>query len=77
MIISLIRRKQFNKGCLHEKYWEVILDGTGLLYFKEKHCENCLCTVRTGEDGKKTKRKMQAGLRAKRCKTVSEKDKKG
>jgi ribosomal protein S24E len=51
MITSLIRGKQFNRGRLMGKYWRVILDGTGLFYFKEKHCENCLCTTKKdGED---------------------------
>lgn len=29
----------------------MILDGTSLFYFKEKHCENCLVTVKKTEDG--------------------------
>ena len=65
MITSLIRGKQFHKWRLQGKYWKVILDGTGLFYFKEKHCENCLCTVRTGEDGKKTKLYYHKVLEAK------------
>lgn len=51
LITSLIRGKQFNKSKLLGKYWRVILDGTGLFYFKEKHCENCLCTTRKDEEG--------------------------
>lgn len=65
MIKSLIRGKQFNRGRLFGKYWRVILDGTGLFYFKEKHCKNCLCSVRTGEDGKKTKQYYHKVLEAK------------
>jgi hypothetical protein len=65
MVTSLIRGKQFNKNRLLGKYWRIILDGTGLSYFKEKHCENCLCTVRTGEDGKKTKMYYHKVLEAK------------
>ena len=65
MVTSLIRGKQFNKNRLLGKYWRIILDGTGLCYFKEKHCENCLCTVRTGEDGKKTKMYYHKVLEAK------------
>lgn len=65
MITSLIRGKQFNKWRLQGKYWKVILDGTGLFYFKEKHCENCLCTVRTDENGKKTKLYYHKVLEAK------------
>lgn len=44
MVKSLIKGKQFNRNRLLGKYWRVILDGTGLFYFKEKHCDNCLCT---------------------------------
>ena len=65
MVTSLIRGKQFNKNRLLGKYWRVILDGTGLFYFKEKHCENCLCTVKTGENGKKTKLYFHKVLEAK------------
>lgn len=55
MVKSLIRGKQFNKNRLLGKYWRVILDGTGLFYFKEKHCENCLVTTKKTEDGKSIK----------------------
>lgn len=65
MVTKLIRGKQFNRNRLLGKYWRVILDGTGLFYFKEKHCENCLCTVRKGEDGKKTKLYFHKVLEAK------------
>lgn len=65
MIKSLLRRKQFYRSRLGGKYFRVILDGTGLFYFKEKHCENCLCETRTGEDGKKTKRYYHKVLEAK------------
>ena len=55
MVVSLIRGKQFNKNRLLGKHWRVIFDGTGLFYFKEKHCKNCLCTERETADGKKVK----------------------
>lgn len=55
MVTSLIRGKQFNRNRLLGKYWRVILDGTGLFCFKEKHCENCLCMERRTDDGKKEK----------------------
>jgi hypothetical protein len=42
MVKSLIRSKVFYKARLCGKYWRVILDGTGLFYFKERHCEQCL-----------------------------------
>lgn len=68
MIKSLIRKKSFNRSRLQGKYWRVIIDGTGLFYFKEKHCENCLVTTVTHEeDGKiiKSKRYFHKVLEAK------------
>ena len=52
MVLQLIRGKQFYRNRLLGKYWRVILDGTGLFCFKERHCENCLCTTRKDENGK-------------------------
>ena len=65
MIISLIRGKQFNRNRLLGKYWRIILDGTGLFCFREKHCENCLCTTRRTEDGKTVKLYYHKVLEAK------------
>lgn len=53
MVTSLIRGKHFNRGRLLGKYWRIILDGTGLFCFHEKHCDNCLCSTKKTEDGKK------------------------
>ena len=65
MVISLIRGKQFNRNRMLGKYWRVILDGTGLFYFKEKHCENCLCTTKKTDDGKTIKLYYHKVLEAK------------
>lgn len=65
MAASLIRRKQFYKNRLLGQYWRVILDGTQLYYFKEKHCENCLRTTVTDEAGKKTVRYYHRVVEAK------------
>lgn len=65
MVKSLIRGKKFHRGRLSGKYWRVILDGTGLFYFREKHCANCLCTTRKTEDGKITKLYYHKVLEAK------------
>ena len=43
----------------------MILDGTGVFFFKEKHCENCLCTKTKNEDGKIVKRYYHKVLEAK------------
>ncbi|MCD7743796.1 MAG: hypothetical protein LUI13_00630 [Lachnospiraceae bacterium] len=65
MVKSLIRMKTFSRGKLLGRYWRVILDGTGLFYFKERHCENCLVKTVTGNDGKKTKAYFHKVLEAK------------
>ena len=65
MVTSLIRGKQFNRGRLLGKYWRVILDGTGLFYFKEKHCDSCLCTTKKDEDGHSIKTYYHKVLEAK------------
>lgn len=65
MITGLVRGKHFNRGRLLEKYWRVILDGTGLFYFKEKHCENCLSTTIKREDGRTEKLYYHKVLEAK------------
>lgn len=65
MVTSLIRGKQFNRSKLLGKYWRVILDGTGLFYFKEKHCDNCLCTTQKTEEGKTIKLYFHKVLEAK------------
>lgn len=56
MVNRLIRMKSFYGEKLLGQYWKVIIDGTGLFYFKEKHCENCLVeTTAREENGKKVK----------------------
>lgn len=65
MIHSLIRMKSFHRGKLLGKYWRIILDGTGLFYFKEKHCENCLTRTVIREDGTKVKTYYHKVLEAK------------
>lgn len=53
MIRSLIRSKTFNEARIAGGYWRIILDGTGLFHFKERHCENCLKAVHINEDKSK------------------------
>ena len=53
MVRSLIRSKNFNNARLLDKYWRIILDGTGLYVFHERHCDNCLKQLVKGEDGTK------------------------
>lgn len=50
MVKSLIRSKVFHNNRILGKYWPVVLDGTGLFHFKEKHCRNCLVRTVTDEE---------------------------
>jgi hypothetical protein len=52
MIKSLIRSKLFYGERLLSKYWIVVIDGTGLFHFRERHCPHCLTARRAGEDGR-------------------------
>lgn len=65
MVKSLIAGKAFTKARLLGTYWRIILDGTGLFYFKERHCENCLRDVRKDENGKQVVRYYHKVLEAK------------
>lgn len=65
LVKRLIRMKSFQGGKLLGQYWRIILDGTGLFYFKEKHCNNCLSQTVTQEDGTKVKTYYHKVLEAK------------
>lgn len=55
LISKLIRSKSFYPARLPQGQWLVILDGTGLYHFDERHCENCLVKEITDKEGKKKK----------------------
>lgn len=42
MINRLIRSKMFNKYRFRDKYFQIVVDGTGIMSFKERHCKHCL-----------------------------------
>ena len=55
LIRSLIRKRTFENARFLGKYWPVIIDATGLFYFKEKHGEHCLKkTINKGTPEEKT-----------------------
>jgi len=55
LVQSLLRKRSFEEARFLGKYWPVIVDATGLFYFKEKHCEHCLKkTVNRGTPEEKT-----------------------
>jgi len=57
--------KSFQRGRLLGQYWRVVLDGTGLFYFKEKPCDNCLSRTVIQEDSTKVKTYYHKVLEAK------------
>jgi hypothetical protein len=42
MIKALLKKRCFESYRLVDKYWPVVVDGTGVHAFKEKHCDHCL-----------------------------------
>lgn len=53
MIKEIIKRKTFYRY-KYNNQWQVVVDGTGLYYFKERHCKHCLTkrytNKKTGEE---------------------------
>lgn len=65
MVKSLLRMRHFYRCRLLGRHWRVVLDGTGLFCFKERHCENCLSTTHKDKDGKEKKLYYHKVLEAK------------
>ncbi len=42
MIKQLFAKRCFDRYRINGKYWGIIIDGTGLFSFQEKHCDHCL-----------------------------------
>lgn len=42
MVNRLIRSKMFDKYRFKDKYFQIVIDGTGLVSFKQRHCKHCL-----------------------------------
>lgn len=51
MIRTLLRANRFNDARINNKYWRIIIDGTGLHYYKEKPDDNALRTKIKHDDG--------------------------
>jgi hypothetical protein len=50
LVAGLIRKKVLARWRLLNQYYLIAVDGTGMLVFKEKHCEHCLSKkLRNGE----------------------------
>lgn len=55
MIKELLKKRCFEQSRIEGTYWGVIVDGTGLHTFREKHCEHCLRRVHTNKESGETK----------------------
>lgn len=51
IIFRLIRSKAFLDSRINRQYWQILIDGSQLYSFKEKHCEHCLFKEHS-KDGK-------------------------
>lgn len=66
MIKALLTKRCFDDYRINGKYWGIIIDGTGLYSFQEKHCDHCLRREYTDrETGKKNTIYMHHVLEAK------------
>lgn len=45
MVNRLIRSKMFDKYRFKSKYFQIVVDGTGIMGFKKRHCKHCLKRV--------------------------------
>lgn len=55
MVTTLIRSKMFDKYRYKGKYFQIVIDGTGIMSFKERHCKHCLKkTYNKGTEEEKT-----------------------
>lgn len=52
MINKLIRGKMIKKFLVRDKYYHIIIDGTGLAVSRKKYNENCLVKNKTDKNGK-------------------------
>jgi len=55
MIKQLFMKRCFEQFRVNGKFWGIIIDGTGLFTFDEKHCEHCLRREYTNEETGETK----------------------
>lgn len=56
MVNRLIRSKMFDKYRFKDKYFQIVIDGTRIMNFKERHCKNCLKAVHNrGKENEYTK----------------------
>lgn len=55
MLKELLKKRSFESSRLFNQDWIVVIDGTQLFHFREKHCEHCLTREKTDKiTGEKT-----------------------
>lgn len=54
MIRALLDKRSLESYRIHNKFWGVIIDGSGLFTFHDKHCDHCLKKEYKDENGKVT-----------------------
>lgn len=55
MVNKLIRSKMFDKYRFKDKYFQIVVDGTGMMKFRKRHCKHCLKAVHNkGEENEYT-----------------------
>ena len=52
MVQRLIRSKMFDKYRYKGKYFQIVIDGTGMVTFKERHCSACEPVIQTCKENK-------------------------
>ena len=51
LVYRLVRMRSFDRSKVRGKYWQVVVDGTRLCSFRERHCPHCLRKEREDKDG--------------------------
>ncbi|MCI8700314.1 MAG: transposase family protein [Clostridia bacterium] len=45
IVNRLIRSKMFDKYRFKDKYFQIVIDGTGIMSFQKRHCKHCLRSI--------------------------------
>ena len=51
LVNHLIRMRTFESSRIEEKYWQILIDGTGWFSTTTRHCEHCLTREHKDKDG--------------------------
>ena len=51
LVYRLIRMRYFENSRIRDKYWQILIDGTGIYNSNERHCPHCLTKKHKDKDG--------------------------